>query len=408
MDLTELEAFIGLTYLRGIYGKNHPVSFLWDKSYGPAIFRDTLARDRYKEILRYLRFDQKDTRCQRQGDKLMHIREIFQIFQHNCCTAYVPEPNLTADEQLLPLKTRCSFITFMPQKPDKYGVKFWLLCEVKTKYVANIEIYLGAQEKESRNGIPLSEDVVLRLVKPFANKGYNVCVDNFFTSLPLAVKLLEKRTTLLGTMRKNRRELNSEMVQTNNSLYDSTFFYDIESKALFVRYQCKKNKCVCLLSTMHSSPRIDETSQKKKPEVIMDYNQNKVGVDCADMMAKHFSTHSACFRWPVALWSNMLDIAGINGSIIFSAARGELPSRRKFLIRLAEQLTSEHKERRRRNQPSGSIFSELDVQNRRRKCQIITGCKNMTITICQRCSRPTCGRCAIDNSRVTVCKCKDC
>jgi len=210
LDLAELEAFIGLTYLRGIYGKNHPVSFLWEKSYGPAVFRETLSRDRYKEILRYLRFDQKDTRCQRQGDKFMHIREIFQIFQHNCSTAYVPESNLTADEQLLPLKTRCSFITFMPQKPDKYGVKFWLLCEVKTKYVASIEVYLGAQEKELRNGTPLSEDVVLRLIKPFVNKGYNVCMDNFFTSLPLASKLLEKRTTLLGTIRKNRRELSSK------------------------------------------------------------------------------------------------------------------------------------------------------------------------------------------------------
>ena len=44
----------------------------------------------------------------------------------------------------MPLKSRCSFVTFMPNKPDKYGVKFWVLADVETKYVSNIDVYLGA------------------------------------------------------------------------------------------------------------------------------------------------------------------------------------------------------------------------------------------------------------------------
>ena len=31
VSLAELETFIGLQYARGIYGKDHPVSFLWSK-----------------------------------------------------------------------------------------------------------------------------------------------------------------------------------------------------------------------------------------------------------------------------------------------------------------------------------------------------------------------------------------
>ena len=40
----------------------------------------------------------------------------------------------------MPLKTRCSFVTFMPHKPDKYGVKFWILADEKAKYVYNIDV----------------------------------------------------------------------------------------------------------------------------------------------------------------------------------------------------------------------------------------------------------------------------
>lgn len=134
------------------------------------------------------------------------------------------------------------------------------------------------------------------------------------------------------------------------------------------------------------------------------------------MMAKHFSTHSACFQWPVAVWNNMLDIARINRFIIFGTARGGKPSRMQFLIHLAEQLIFEHKERRSRRRTESLVsLRDLDtgIRNQRRKYQAASGCKNMTVTICQRCCQPTCGRCAVEN-RVTICTkqnictCKDC
>ena len=48
----------------------------------------------------------------------------------------------------MPLKLRCFFVTFMPNKPDKYGGKCWVLTDVETKYVSNIDVYLEAQEKK--------------------------------------------------------------------------------------------------------------------------------------------------------------------------------------------------------------------------------------------------------------------
>ena len=41
----------------------------------------------------------------------------------------------------------------------------------------------------------------------FLKKGYNVTMDNNFTSINLANKLKVEKTTLLGTIRKKRKEI---------------------------------------------------------------------------------------------------------------------------------------------------------------------------------------------------------
>ena len=76
----KLEAFIGLQYIRGIYGKGHPVEFLWNKEYGPKMLCNTMARDCFVKIKRFLRFDNKDRPRQRmENDKFVHIREILKL-----------------------------------------------------------------------------------------------------------------------------------------------------------------------------------------------------------------------------------------------------------------------------------------------------------------------------------------
>ena len=91
------------------------------------------------------------------------------------------------DEQLFPMKSMCPFIVFIPNKSDKFGMKFWILAEVSSKYVCNILPSFGVLEKEQRKGRPLFEDVVMRLTSNLdRNGGYNITTDNFFTSVHLA------------------------------------------------------------------------------------------------------------------------------------------------------------------------------------------------------------------------------
>jgi len=61
-------------------------------------------------------------------------------FVENIQKAYIPEVSLTVDEQLFPTKARCRLTQFMPNKPDKFGIKFWILAKLSSKYCLTVSI----------------------------------------------------------------------------------------------------------------------------------------------------------------------------------------------------------------------------------------------------------------------------
>ena len=291
--------------------------------------------------MKYLRFDDKSNRVRSgpRADKFASIRQVFEHFANQCQKKYTCQFSLTVDEQLMPLKSRCSFVTSMPNKPDKHGVKFWFLADVETKYVSNIDVYLEAQEKEQRGGVPLAESLVVNLCTHIKGKGYNITCDNFFASLPVAEKLARDKLSITGTMRKNRRKLCKKMTEPENKVtYSSEIYCHDLTNFLFVRYQAKGKKSVCLFSSVHGSADFDASHEKKQPELILFYNANKVGVDCFDQMARFHTTRSASGRWPVAVLGNILDIAAINSYVLHKKVANERITRRQFILMFVENL----------------------------------------------------------------------
>ena len=93
----------------------------------------------------------------------------------------------------------------------------------------------------------MAEFVLIRLKQNVKEKGYNVKVDNFFTSLAAAEKLRRNKISIVGTIRKNCRELSQQMAQPmRNELYSSHFWWHEGSNAMFVKYSTK-TKQVCVL-----------------------------------------------------------------------------------------------------------------------------------------------------------------
>ena len=225
-----------------LVGRNTPIKQLWNKDWRQPIFRNTMSRDRYAKIMKHLRFDDFQKRRQRrETDKFCLISEVWNSFIENSKKYFVPNFDLTIDEQLFPCKTRCPFIQYMANKPGKFGITFWLLADAQTKYLCNGKPYLGKDPTRSRC-TDLPGDVCLNLLQPYFEKGYNVTTDNYFTSLKLAEELMTKKTTILGTIRKKRREVpNTESLMKDKLLHDSQIFSSPSDCSLTV-YKAKKRK----------------------------------------------------------------------------------------------------------------------------------------------------------------------
>ena len=89
---------------------------------------------------------------------------------------------------------------------------------------------------------------------------------------------------------------------------------------------------VCMSSfNIHSSPDVDTDSCQQKPNVILFYNKNEVVLDCFDQMTRFYTARSASRRWTLFVWENILDIAAINGKILFVKCTRNCISRRQYI-----------------------------------------------------------------------------
>ena len=123
---SKLKTSIALLYVREAYGgKNIPLRSFWNKQWGVRFFPESRARNRFWEILRFLRFDLRNTRSTRlQTDKLALISKLWNRFVENSMSLHKPGFNITTDKHLFPTKARCTFTQYIPNKPDKLGIKF--------------------------------------------------------------------------------------------------------------------------------------------------------------------------------------------------------------------------------------------------------------------------------------------
>ena len=165
--------------------------------------------------------------------------------------------------------------------------------------------------------------MVVYLCKHIKGKGYNITWDNFFTSLLVAEKFARDKLSIAGIMQKNRPESCKKMIEPANEASYSCEFYWHDPKNLFVKYQAKEKKLVCLLSSTHGSVDIDASNEKKIPEMILFYIANKVGVDCFDQMTRLHTTRSTSRKWPVAVWDNILNVAAINSYVLYQKVTNE-------------------------------------------------------------------------------------
>ena len=139
-------------------------------------------------------------------------------------------------------------------------------------------------------------------------------MDNYFTNFPLAARLLEKQTTLVGTLRSNKRDI-SPLAKSisDRTRGDSKHYYN--GNNTICSYWDKSRKPVLLLSTMHGA---QTNVIIEKPEMVSYYNSMKSGVDNLDKLVRCFRSTRKCTRWPYSIFFTLVDVAVVANFKLFN------------------------------------------------------------------------------------------
>lgn len=416
----ELNCFIGLLLYSAVFKSNHEavISLFATDGTGREIFRLCMSSLRFYVLLVCLRFDNPDDREERKKiDPGCITTEMINMFNKNAQANYSIGAYATIDEMLVGFRGRCAFKMYIPSKPNKYGLKMQCLADAKTHYVYNTYLYCGKNtdgltltDEEKKQPIPVQ--ACLRLCQPILNTNRNITTDNWYTSMELLTIMLSKGLTVIGTLKKNKREIPKEFLPHKDRKIDSSLF-GFTKDFTIASYVPKKNKSVILVSSMHHDNSVDEST--KKPEIILQYNSTKGGVDAVDQMCSVYSSSRRTRRWPMPVLYRLLDMSALNAYIIQqSHERASKMTRMTFLKGLAKSLCEPYMKERCYNQrlPTQlrtNIATALQIhlptiepgesqkldRNKRKRCSFCKPAKRAkTVHLCTKCQQPICMTCA--------------
>ena len=101
--------------------------------------------------------------------------------------------------------------------------------------------FIQGRESNASKNMQLSHKIVTDLTKPLRNSGRNITTDNWFTSFPLARELLLNNLTLIGTLKKNKKEIPKDLIINKKRPIGSSEFRDFDNNTIsLVAYYPKK------------------------------------------------------------------------------------------------------------------------------------------------------------------------
>ncbi|KAF0750273.1 piggyBac transposable element-derived protein 4-like [Aphis craccivora] len=244
---------------------------LYKNSYIPLL----MPRNRFQLLLRFFHLANNDDILD--YDRLGKIRPLVDMLMKTYSDAKIPGENVVIDESMIPFRGRLIFRQYLPNKSSKYGIKLYKLCD-SIGYTYKIIVYSGKDSNLSlQTNFLAAGKVVMELMDGYLNEGRTLIIDNFYTSLKLAHTLLQNNTHMVGTLRKNARELPKDVM--NAKIKKGEIKGKVNSKGVVAREKNRKGEPI------------------KKPESIIFYNKHKQGIDVSDQMTSYFSPLRKTIRW---------------------------------------------------------------------------------------------------------------
>ena len=420
----EISAYLGLNILIVIH-ELPQLSMYWESDYfiGVEGFKKTIPKQCFVPLGKYFHIANPNSEDR---TDLTKVRPLVSLLEQKFAEAYIPGKNITVDEGLVKFNGRLSFTQYMPMKPDKFGIKVWLLANVDSYYVPRFQVYLGKNHTNNdlfhRKG--LGYYVVWTPGESYLDNYRHFFCDNFFTSADLMTALESRNTYACGTVRTNRRDFPADLKRMK------LVHGEVRTRqgGNLVATMWRDKRVVSLLSTLPLKLKSmqyrrlseDEGSElfrqmadaMKKPEMVVVYNSGINGVDVNDQYRSYYPPGTTSRKWWKYLFWFFINLSMVNTFILEKLAGKKKRRQLDFRQELAKLLIAGYNGYKRPSNNGKRAFTTVTTEENlrghflgqmdgtKRACAMCAkrgrkrnegrGCTFETTYACEQCGIPLC------------------
>ncbi|CAK1593285.1 unnamed protein product [Parnassius mnemosyne] len=395
----ELRKYFGILIFMSVYHYPSTRSY-WSNKFGFSPIKEAMPINKFEKMRKLLHFNNNDDHLpvdHVQHDRLHKLRPIITHLNEKFSSVTI-EQRLSIDEQMCATKVGHFLKQYLPNKPQKWGFKLFVLCNL-SGFAYRFIIYSGKEANEgssnSQNLGVVGQTVMNLLSVVPRQRNHIVYFDNYYTSLPLMCILAKQGIHSLGTIQRNRLGKTCKLPTKQDVMKSSiprgsyeeyvTNFEGIDMTTV----SWKDNKQVVLASTyvgacpVGNIERFDKKEKKRIlitcPKLIREYNMHMGGVDLMDSFLGRNRIRMKSRKWYMRIFYHLLDLTVINSWVLYKKVEEKKGNHKKimtladFRSELAETLCK-YSPANNRGRPSTSAIREDQPPLKMRKgkpCQVL-------------------------------------
>ena len=352
----ELEQFIGILLLSVV--KMPATRDYWERFLQYYRIASIMSIRRFERIKRFLHCNDNEKMDKDFPDKLFKICPLIDALKERF-HLIAPTELLCIDEQMVAFKGRSMLKQYNPQKPKKWGYKFYVLTNLDgliydfVVHTGTIDVCPGQPDLQA------SGNIVMQLLANIPrHKGHKLFIDNWYTGVPLATTLMNQGIALVGTVRANRlrnctmppdKDMKKEgrgtvAIQTCKSdgvELRAIKWFDNQDVSMLTKYEAVEPT---------SQVRRWDRKQKKEvfvecPSAVVTYNKSMGGVDLLDGLLSYYRIPVRSKKWYHRLIWHCLDVSVVQGWLLYRRDAGaeKVLSLKEFKVSVAESLMKQGK-----------------------------------------------------------------
>lgn len=379
---SEFKAFLGTIINMGLMPLPKLESYFsvqWNKRI--AFYRDVFAKNRFLNIFYNLHFNHRNQDNQKQQKGFLiqpivdHMKEMSKLF-------FTPGNYVAVDESTVSFKGKVSFRVYNKNKPNKFGLKIFVLSDCENGYIYDFIPYFGKQELIPNSNLLKTTQIVKSLTESVVLKdpgsptsGLHVYTDRYYTSPELATELLNMKCFLTGTVMTNRTGLPPGLKQAQKKMKKGDMFSNRKGDTLVTSWRDKRVVTMLSTNNVGSKHHMIEVPSKwpsqpaiPKPQVVLDYTKHMGAVDRSDHFISSYQFLRKTKKWYRKMFFWLLEVAIVNSYILYKHQQTQYQNkplshadfRYSLIDNLVAEKISEPKQRKRGRQPQGPPQQRLD------------------------------------------------